>query len=273
ADFQPVLSELRAKLRVLVWHEDLEAAKAQAVNEKKDLFIYFTGSDWCSWCLLVRKDVFGKDAFSDYVPKHFVLVELDFPHHKAKPRNYAQNLELFHRWGLKGYPSLILADAQGRPYANLRDGKVRDDAAAYIERMEKLRQDRVARDTVLTQALALEGLDKAKVLDQALRPLPQDFKGEYRDAITQICTLDSLDQAGLRSKYLPLLVRKKRDDIQDAMKRQDWDGTILKIDQIITDLRLTGPLAADIWRERARAHAKLNQWDEAETDYAKAIEL
>src|SRR5262249_39690771 len=99
------------------------------------------------------------------------------------------------------------------------------------------------------------------------------FQAEYQDAIAQICTLDSQDQAGLRSKYLPLLVGKQRSNIQEVMKRQDWDGTILKIDRIISDLQLTGPLAAEIWVERARAHVKLSQWDEAEKDYAKAVEL
>jgi serine/threonine-protein kinase len=271
--FKQVLSDLRARVKVLVWNPDLEAAKAQAVREKKDLFVYFTGSDWCGWCLLVRKDVFGKDAFIDYVPRHFVLVELDFPQHKARPKNYLQNRDLLERWGLKGFPSLILADAQGRPYANLRDGKVRDDAAAYVQRMEELRKVRVDRDELLAQAAGLEGVEKAKIMDKALSLLPADFRGDYHEIVAQIRALDSQDQAGLHSKYLPLVVGKRRIDVQETMRKQDWDGTILKIDKIIEELKPTGDLAAKFYVDRARAHAKLGRRDKSEADYTRAVEI
>jgi tetratricopeptide (TPR) repeat protein len=272
-DFETLLGRLKARAKRLVWNPDFEAAKSQAAREKKDLFVYFTGSDWCGWCLLVRRDVFGKEAFLDYVPRHFVLVELDFPHNKARPKNYPQNLDRFRRWGLDGFPSLILADAQGRPYANLRDGRVRDDAAAYVQRMEQLRQVRISRDELLTQALSLEGAAKAQCLDKALSLLPADFQNEYRDAVAQICELDPDDRAKLRSKYLPVLVDKRRKDVQEAMRKQDWDGTILKIDKIIEEFKPTGEVAADIFVDRARALAGLKQWDKAEADYARALEL
>jgi WD40 repeat protein/serine/threonine protein kinase/tetratricopeptide (TPR) repeat protein len=270
--FQTLLGEFRAKVKTLVWEPDFEAAKARAAREKKDLFVYFTGSDWCGWCILVRREVFGKDAFIDYVPRHFVLVELDFPQNKARPKNYEQNYELFRRWGLKGFPSLILADARGRPYANLRDGNVRDDAVDYVRQMEKLRRVRVARDELLTQALGLQGLAKAQSLDKALRLLPSDFQGEY-SAVAQICELDSKDVAGLRSRYLPIMVGKRRVDVQEAMRKENWDDTILRIDKIIEELKPTEKLAGEIYLDRARAQAKLQQWDKAEADYARAVEL
>ncbi|MBI1913775.1 MAG: protein kinase [Planctomycetes bacterium] len=275
ASFKELLVELEKKVKVLAWEPDFEAAKARAAREKKDLFIYFTGSDWCYWCLLVRREVFGKDAFLDAAPRHFVLVELDFPRYKVNPKNFEQNRELFHRWGLKGFPSLILADAQGRPYANLRGGTpVRDTPEAYVQLMTKLRQNRLARDEHFTRALAEEGQAKANSLDRALSLLPRDFiQADYGDALAQVLELDPLDKAGLRSKYLPLLLGNRRIDVQDAMKKQDWDGTIVKIDKIINDLKPTDTVAADMLLNRARAYAKLSQWDKAEADYTRAVEL
>jgi serine/threonine-protein kinase len=273
-NFKTVLDDLQAKVKVLAWNPDFDDAKTHASQEKKDLFVYFTGSDWCGWCLLVRRDVFGKDAFIDYVPKHFRLVELDFPHYKARPKNFPANQELMQRWGLNSFPSLILADAQGRPYANLRDGKVQsDNAAEYVTRMEELRKVRVSRDELLAQAFTREGLEKAKCLDQALELLPPDFRGEYPEIVKQICELDAQDQAGLRSKYLPVLVRKPRIAVQELMQKQDWDGTILKIDKIIEELKPTGKVAAEMYVDRARACVKLAQWEKAEADYSRAIEL
>ena len=54
---------------MLVWDDDFEAAKARAAKEKKDVFVYFSGSDWCGWCLLVKRDVLDKDAFADYAAR------------------------------------------------------------------------------------------------------------------------------------------------------------------------------------------------------------
>jgi serine/threonine-protein kinase len=273
--FKKLADELRRLARVLEWDPDFDAARAQAAREKKDLFVYFTGSDWCPWCLLVRKQVLGKEAFIDYASRHFVMVELDFPHHKPPPKNYARNLEVFKRWGLTGFPGLILCDARGRPYANLRDEKVvRDDPAAYVARMAQLRQDRVSRDDFLTQALAAEGLDRAKLLDKALSLVPDDFiQAEYGAEATQVLELDPQDKAGLRSKYLPLVVGHRRVDVDAAMQKQDWPGTIDKIDKILEELKPTGAQGAAIWTDRARAHVKLGQDDRAEADYAKAVEL
>jgi tetratricopeptide (TPR) repeat protein len=273
-EFQSLVADLRKKIKVLDWHSDIEAAKAQAAREKKDVFVYFTGSDWCPWCLLVRREVLGKDAFIDYAPKHFVLVELDFPRNKPKPKEFAQNQALLEKWGLEGFPSLILADAQGRPYASLRDGNVRDESTVYVELMEKLRKNRVTRDELLAKSLAAEGLEKAQALDKALELVPRTFlAGAYLDIVSQILSLDPEDKEGLRSKYLPTILSKRRVDVQEAMKKQDWDGTVLKIDKIIAELKPTGKLAADMYVDRARACMKLAQWEKAEADYSRAIEL
>ena len=66
------------------WHTDFEAAKKQAAKEKKDLLIDFTGSDWCGWCIRLKKEVFDEAAFEKGVADHFVLVELDYPRDKSK---------------------------------------------------------------------------------------------------------------------------------------------------------------------------------------------
>src|SRR5262249_14362664 len=81
------------------------------------------------------------------------------------------------------------------------------------------------------------------------------------------------DQKGLRSKYLPVLARKPQNAVQELMQKQDWDGTILKIDKIIAELKPTGKLAAEMYVDRARACVKLAQWEKAEADYSRAIEL
>jgi serine/threonine protein kinase/Flp pilus assembly protein TadD/thioredoxin-related protein len=275
-DFKGLLKGLEQKVKGLDWHEDFDAARLQAARQKKDLFVYFTGSDWCSWCLLVRREVLGKQAFIDYTPKHFILVELDFPHYKSPPKNYDRNTELLSKWGLVGFPSLILADAQGRPYANLREGKVKvpDEAAAYVKLMAAELENRSKRDECFARAAQAQALDRARYLDQALSLVPADFIATgYGDTVNEILNLDSADAAGLRSKYLPYAVNKRRVDVLAAKNKQDWNGTIVQIDKIIEELKPTGKVGADMWLERAKAHEGLGQKAEAEADLDKALAL
>ena len=67
------------------WTNDFEAAKTKAKKEGKHLLLDFTGSDWCGFCIRLHGEVFSKEVFRKEVPKHFVLVELDFPRQKQLP--------------------------------------------------------------------------------------------------------------------------------------------------------------------------------------------
>jgi len=61
------------------WTNDYSAAKKTAAQERKDILLDFTGSDWCGWCVKLNNEVFSKDTFKSYADKNLVLVDLDFP--------------------------------------------------------------------------------------------------------------------------------------------------------------------------------------------------
>ena len=44
----------------------------------------FTGSDWCGWCIKLKKEVFSKPAFIDYANEHLILMTVDFPNRKVQ---------------------------------------------------------------------------------------------------------------------------------------------------------------------------------------------
>ena len=78
-DFKKLMARLAELSKGAEWLTDLEAAKRQAAAEGKDLFIYFSGSDWCPWCLLLKRTVFDRPAFARYAARNFVLLQLDNP--------------------------------------------------------------------------------------------------------------------------------------------------------------------------------------------------
>ncbi len=91
----------------LVWHTDLVKAVDLSIKEKKPLFLFFTGSDWCGWCKRLQSEVFMKPQFQTWASKNVVLVELDFPRRtQLDPAVQQQNFEIAQMFGVRGYPTV-----------------------------------------------------------------------------------------------------------------------------------------------------------------------
>ena len=96
----------------LVWHEDLKEAVAISQKENKPLMLFFTGSDWCGWCIRLQKHVFFKSEFTEWAAENVVLVELDFPRKKAQSKELrAQNAQLQQQFQVRGYPTIWFVKA------------------------------------------------------------------------------------------------------------------------------------------------------------------
>ncbi len=96
------------------WMTDFDAAKARAAKEGKAVLIDFTGSDWCGYCIKLRRDVFDKDDFTVYAKDKFVLLEIDQPHKiKMPPEKLAANRKLSETYGVDGYPTVLVVDSEG----------------------------------------------------------------------------------------------------------------------------------------------------------------
>lgn len=119
------------------WHTNLESAKKIAAKENKPILIDFSGSDWCGWCIKLDKEVFSETAFKDYAKDNLVLVLLDFPRKKQiDATTKAINKELMENYGVKGFPTVILIDSNGKLIA--QTGYRKGGAAAYVAHLKEL---------------------------------------------------------------------------------------------------------------------------------------
>jgi len=119
------------------WMTDFEAAQAKAQESDKPMLLDFTGSDWCGWCIKLKDEVFSQEAFQDYAAEELVLVELDFPRRKAiSDELKAQNEMLAQKYGIRGFPTIILLSPEGELVA--KTGYRRGGAESYVTHLKDL---------------------------------------------------------------------------------------------------------------------------------------
>jgi protein disulfide-isomerase len=97
----------------LIWHTDLTKAINISKAEKKPVMLFFTGSDWCGWCIRLQKEVFNTPEFIKWSNENVVLVELDYPKRKElSPELKQQNLQMKQMFQIKGYPTVWIVQPE-----------------------------------------------------------------------------------------------------------------------------------------------------------------
>ena len=113
------------------WQTNFAAAQEIAKKEKKVLFVDFSGSDWCGWCIKLHKEVLSQKAFLDYAKDNLVLVLIDFPRKSTQTsEEKRQNNALAKQFGIDGFPTVLLISPEGQVLA--KTGYRRGGAAAYV---------------------------------------------------------------------------------------------------------------------------------------------
>ncbi len=119
---------------------DYEAAKTYAAKNKLPIFLNFTGSDWCSWCKLMQSSVFSQKEWDDWVVSRMVLVTLDFPQDQnIVPEKYrARNDSLSRQFGIRGYPTYVVLDWDGKSELGRLGAGQDKTAASFIAELKAL---------------------------------------------------------------------------------------------------------------------------------------
>ena len=120
------------------WLRDYNKAQEEAKSNHKLLFLNFTGSDWCGWCIKLDKDVFSQQQFKNYAHDNLVLVELDFPRRKSQPtEERKQNVQLAQQYEVLGFPTIVVLNSSGQKVWQF-DGYFPGGPEAFIAQLQKL---------------------------------------------------------------------------------------------------------------------------------------
>jgi thioredoxin-related protein len=231
------------------WGCDLDTAKKEARDSGKDLLIVFTGHGWCYHCNLLDAEVFQQASFVKEASKVFVFVEFDFnfadtKEDKAREARYRKQQG---RYLVHSFPTVILADADGVPYA-MQSGYAKGIGPTVSLAMMRLALSAKAqRDKEFKLAAAATGAERARHLHNGIQVVakflgPIDDRGDdpvlvfYQTKVQEILKADA---TALRTEYEAR--QKKRDEwvareavftkLRGFKANKDYRGALKYIDE------------------------------------------
>ena len=120
------------------WLRDFSKAQEEAKANHKLLFLNFTGSDWCGWCIKFDKEVLSQPQFKNFAHDNLVLVELDFPRRKSQPTEVKkQNVQLAQQYEVLGFPTIVVLNSSGQKVWQF-EGYFPGGPDAFIQELQKL---------------------------------------------------------------------------------------------------------------------------------------
>ncbi len=249
------------------WTSDFEAARKQAAAENKNLLLDFTGSDWCGPCISLKKTILSKDAFKQGVKDTYVLVELDYPRDKSlqTEETIQQNKALAQLYSIKSFPTVLLTDAEGRPFALMTGFGMKPED--YAEKVNQLGAALTKRDEALAKARELEGAEKAKALFEALEAMKlrdEHVTRFYGNLIEQIKAADPDDKSGATRT---LGMRKKLSELFAELKTlgraSKMDEALALLDETLASGDFEGEIKQRVGYEKVRVLRAMKKNDAA----------
>ncbi len=229
-----------------IWHREYADALAEARATQKDILIVFTGTDWIEICEKFYNEILSEPEFIDAVSGKFALVKLEYPKDGGLPREEAaQKALLREAYRIKGFPTVVLSDSEGRPYGmnGYQPVKPKEYAAQILE-IGKFRSQALAESSGAAEETGRKRAEKLwKVIPDLPGPLIARF---YAKEMEAVLAADPEDELKLRADYRLLLSEADYSrKIQTLAQEQKWPEMIALTDEFTSSNGLAGePLQA-----------------------------
>ena len=126
----------------LTWLTNLEEAQKIAKKEKKNILLYFNGSDWCAPCKMLKEDFFNSEEFQQKA-ENLVLVMIDYPRRidiisEAQMEYNKQIMEKYNQE--KTFPKLLALNYKGKELAYISGYSPLRDTTHHFHFIDKILQ-------------------------------------------------------------------------------------------------------------------------------------
>jgi protein disulfide-isomerase len=213
------------------WLTDMNKAQAIAKAEGKDILMFFTGSDWCGYCILLVDEVFNQAEFIDYAKNNFVLVDLDFPDGESviTPKQRQHNEKWGEKFSVENFPSVILTDASANAYAI--SGYHEGGSKNYIKLLTQLKSNKAEIPSILKKIEKASGIDRAKLIDKLVSFSEKgNLIKDKKVYINEVMALVKGKDNKLYNKYSLL---KASQDIGDELDKLNWSEQGMTLESVL----------------------------------------
>ncbi|MBK1882453.1 thioredoxin family protein [Luteolibacter pohnpeiensis] len=257
------------------WSSDFAASRQKAESEGKSMLLDFTGSDWCSWCHRLSNEVFDQAGFEEAISKNFVLVEVDFPQNKSilSQETIEQNNTLAKQFAIKGYPTILLCDAEGIPYGST--GYRAGGLEPYMEHLNLMVANKSKRDELLKEAKSKSGFEKADLMSRALdeMELSEELTTKfYGDLEKEILSLDTDRKTSLAKRVdTKAHLETFSDKVKKLVDEKKFDEVDSVSEEMMKDPLMTGDALQRVYMIHADAQIAAGNKEAGYATLEKAI--
>ena len=202
------------------WTDNFQSALAQAQAEGKHVLVDFTGSNWCGWCIKLDKEVFSTPVFKSYAAKNWVLVYIDFPRQGRdgyyEVRDSGQNDSLKNKYQIRGFPSILLLDAEGNKIG--QTGYKRGGPDNYIAHLDGYLSFQKEMKSISTKVQTLTSdADKARAHNDLVKKAAElGALGSVVESMKTAFELDTDNTQGIALENAARLIRTLLPQGQDV---------------------------------------------------------
>ncbi len=100
------------------WKTNFSEAKELANSKNQKIILVFSGSDWCTPCIKLEKEIWSSTFFKTYAKDNFVMLKADFP--KRKKNKLSEELQksnnlLAEQYNPNGFfPLVVILNSEGK---------------------------------------------------------------------------------------------------------------------------------------------------------------
>ena len=211
----------------LKWLTDFGEGKKAAAESGKPMLVDFTGSDWCSWCVKLKNEVFSQKDFEAAADK-YILVELDFPQAEdlVTPEQMIKNEEVRQKFNVEGFPTVLLLDKTGRAFA--RTGYQAGGPKAYLTHLEEISKPYTTLETA-------QGDARKEALATFLETLSgEEIEEDFSAELEELKKIDPEDETGFQAAMTSAkILADFEEGVEEKMAAGDFEAVLKQVDDYL----------------------------------------
>jgi protein disulfide-isomerase len=119
------------------WLTSYDQAVKLSKKTGKPILMDFTGTDWCTFCNRLNKEVFKQKEFKTWAASKVILLTLDFPQKKALPAPLTkQNKMLAAKYKVTAWPTILFVAPSGKELG--RTGYAKGGPSVWLKTADQI---------------------------------------------------------------------------------------------------------------------------------------